>query len=174
VGPQGPQGKPGPPGLKDLPDLLGRTARKGRWGRSVRRVPPVRRRFGILGYSKIGGAIPITVVDTDIAAGPVVTFTLSAPATVLMEYGGLLVPTSRGTVDSVSPWRSLPRSMDRTLRSPGRIQRDDQQDPANPFTTGQDSVMNQRLGRPCCREHTIKLFVTARRCNATRFFPWLK
>jgi hypothetical protein len=114
-------------------------------------------------------------VNTNIAAGPEVTFTLDAPATVLLEYGGVLVATSRGNtgfgvamdfqpaVDGAAPFGHQ-----------AGLSLNDQQDPTSPFTTGQASVMTTDAVDLGTGRHTVQLFVSGTTLQCVALFPWLK
>ena len=128
-----------------------------------------------MGFSDIGGTIPITTINTDLPAGPSVTFTLAARATVLMEYGGLLSVTSRGNSGFAAAMSFQP-AIDGAAPA-GReatFSVNDQQDSGNPFTTGQSSVMATETADLAAGSHTIRLFVSGTTLQSQALFPWLK
>jgi hypothetical protein len=167
-GPQGPEGPPGPQGPAGPPGADGAPGPQGPAGPAG---------SGILAYSKAGGLVDITDPTIFFEAGPVVTFTLDCAQTVLIEYGGILIPTSRGNSGFGVAMGYAP-AIDGGAPSAREavLSLNDQQTPgpAGPFTTGQASVMTTDSIDLDKGRHTIKLFVHGTTAQSQSFLPWLK
>ena len=161
-GPAGSQGAAGPQGPAGANGAPGATGPAGPAGAS-----------GVLGYSVAGLIDPFTVVDQLVPTGSSVSFTLDAPATVLVDFGGFLRANNPGS-PSLSVGVRLQLNVDGT--SPPDIRLAELN--VSSFETGavfqETSVSMMQPLTLTAGAHTIDLMGIATDLNCIAFSPWLK